>query len=94
MGKWHPPGYYNCRDRMCGALDCETCYGPSALRFRRQMAHEEHEHPEMEMDDCPECNREPEFEEEWERRIRRKNHLDDTDADYVYDPPMLRDPLF
>ncbi len=53
--------HYNCRDRMCGALDCETCYGPSAIRYRREMVHEEHEDPTLEIDECPECQRDAEW---------------------------------
>ena len=43
----------NCRDGFCGALDCETCHGITALWYRREAAHEtEHSTPTK---DCPVC---------------------------------------
>jgi hypothetical protein len=37
----------NCRDGFCGALDCETCHGITALWYRREAAHEkEHQTPD------------------------------------------------
>lgn len=45
----------NCRDGFCGALDCETCYGLAAVRYRAQAAHESHDDPDLDMDECPEC---------------------------------------
>jgi hypothetical protein len=48
----------NCRDGFCGALDCTTCYGDAALRYRLQYLHESHEHPEVAVDDCEECQAE------------------------------------
>jgi len=43
----------NCRDGFCGALDCETCHGITALWYRREAAHEtEHSTPRH---DCPVC---------------------------------------
>ena len=86
-------GRYNCRDGFCGALDCETCYGMSAVRYRREMAHEEHTDPKIDIEDCPECQEPiPHEEDAWERKLRRKRVLDEGDADYAYDPPMMRDP--
>jgi len=43
----------NCRDGFCGALDCETCYGIEALRYRLCDAHDNaHDTPQA---DCPVC---------------------------------------
>ena len=32
---------YGCSDMMCGALDCTTCYGPSAADYNEEPNDEE-----------------------------------------------------
>ena len=40
---------------LCGAPDCPHCFPWSYKEFRRRAAHEDHEDPSLEPDECPEC---------------------------------------
>ena len=39
----------------CGAPDCSRCYPGSYRQFRAQAAHEEHDDPDLTMEECPQC---------------------------------------
>lgn len=69
---------YRCPDRMCGALDCDTCYPGNSYGYECQECGEEHHDCKCE-DEPPE----PDFNREdyeadqaadaYERRLERKS---------------------
>lgn len=50
-----------CRDRMCGATDCSTCYGPGYDREDDDEPEDEDEEDVEEDDDEPEEDSGPDF---------------------------------
>lgn len=52
-----------CRDRMCGATDCSTCYGPGYDREDDDDPEEEDEEDIEEDEDEPEEDPGPDFDE-------------------------------
>lgn len=52
-----------CRDRMCGATDCSTCYGPGYDREDDDEPEEEDEEDIEEDEDEPEEDPGPDFDE-------------------------------
>lgn len=52
-----------CRDRMCGATDCSTCYGPGYDREDDDEPEEEDEGDIEEDEDEPEEDPGPDFDE-------------------------------
>lgn len=39
----------------CGAHDCRWCYPGTWKTFRAREAHADHDNPDLDMADCPEC---------------------------------------
>lgn len=68
---------YDCVSGYCGALDCRTCYGIAADRYREEMVHDSHENPTLLTDECPECDRERNA-DEWAAEARYDQRREDV----------------